>query len=138
MEETSKHQPLPLVEKILSWLDRGYPAGVPPQDRFAVGALLRNRLSESELRNIVRRMAHSHHVDEWFSDYPLTEEDIARYIRKVADGTPTLDDIQRVSARLAAAGWPLWGLDAEDENDHAASARRHHNKHNSENAAQDD
>lgn len=125
MEENPTNQPSPLVERILSWLDRGYPAGVPPQDRFAVGALLRNRLSETDLTNIVRRMAESHRVDDWFSDKPVTEEDIARYIRKVADGTPTDDDIQRVSARLAAAGWPLWGLDAEDEDDRAASARRH-------------
>ncbi|MFY9190864.1 MAG: DUF3349 domain-containing protein [Lawsonella sp.] len=136
MNDKPETQQSPLVERILSWLDRGYPAGVPPQDRFAVGALLRNRLSDAELANIVRRMAESHRVDEWFSHKPVTEEDIARYIRKVTDGTPTDDDVQRVSARLAAAGWPLLGLDAQDEDDRAASTRRH--RSSKDTTAQDD
>ena len=93
-------------------------------------------LSDAELANIVRRMAESHRVDEWFSHKPVTEEDIARYIRKVTDGTPTDDDVQRVSARLAAAGWPLWGLDAQDEDDRAASTRRH--RSSKDTTAQDD
>lgn len=130
MNGTPKSESLPLVDRILSWLDRGYPAGVPPQDRFAVGALLRNRLSEAELATIVRRMAESHRVDTWLSSTPPTEDDIARYIRKVADGNPTDDDIARVSARLASAGWPLFGLDDQDPDDRAAAERRHKDRTN--------
>lgn len=107
----------PIVDRIVEWLERGYPEGVPPQDRFAVGALLRNRLSDNDIAAIVKRMATSHHVKEWVNNAPPTEEDIARYIRKVADGLPTMDDIQRVSSRLASAGGPLAALFEEMVND---------------------
>jgi hypothetical protein len=37
----------------------------------------------------------------------ITEEEIRDMIAKVIEDAPSEDDIRKVSARLAAAGWPL-------------------------------
>jgi hypothetical protein len=71
---------------VLEWLRAGYPEGVPPKDRFPLVALLRRAALD---------------------DGAISTEEIATYIRDQIDAEPTAEDISRVSARLAAGGWPL-------------------------------
>ncbi|MUL76756.1 DUF3349 domain-containing protein [Mycolicibacterium sp. CBMA 226] len=91
-----------LFHSILTWLREGYPDGVPPKDYFPVLALLRRSLSEDEVVEAARAILRSNDGES-----PVTEEEIHDAIQKVTDQAPSPEDIQQVSARLAAVGWPL-------------------------------
>lgn len=98
-----------VLARILGWLEAGYPEGIPRTDRFALVALLRRRLTDDEVRAI------AHRLTEDQSGEPITAEEIEELIGHVLADVPSADDIGRVSARLAAGGWPLAG--AEDDDD---------------------
>jgi hypothetical protein len=91
-----------LFHNILKWLREGYPDGVPPKDYFPVLALLRRSLSEDEVVEAARTILRSNDGKS-----PVTEAEIHDAIEKVTDQSPSAEEIQQVSARLAAVGWPL-------------------------------
>ncbi|MFC1419421.1 DUF3349 domain-containing protein [Streptacidiphilus cavernicola] len=94
----------PVLSSIVGWLRAGYPEGVPEHDYIPLFALLSRQLSESEVTEIAEELAGS-------SD-PVSAEAIHRAVSAVTAG-PLLDsDVARVSARLAAGGWPLARPDA--------------------------
>ena len=96
--------------RALGWLRAGYPEGVPQQDYVALLGVLRRSLAETELEQVVgagrgrrrrRNGAEPATIDARIADIPKG---------------PILDaDVVRVSARLAAAGWPLAVLDRETQ-----------------------
>ncbi len=98
-----------LFHSILQWLRAGYPEGVPGPDRVPLLSLLRNTpLTDDQIKEVVREIAEEeakappgHEVDH---------DEIEKFIEGVAhhDGGP--DNIRRVAAKLAAAGWPLAGM----------------------------
>mgnify|MGYP003418303656 CR=1 FL=1 len=106
----------PLFRSVINWLRAGYPGGVPGPDRVPLLALLRNTpLSEEQVKEVVREItAHQHEV---LDAGVLNRDEIEQFIEGVAhhDGGP--ENIQRVAAKLAAAGWPLESFDvaASDE-----------------------
>lgn len=87
---------------VLNWLRKGYPDGVPTKDYFPLLALLRRRLSDAELDDIVEELTRSGHLAP---DRAV----VVATIEKVAAREPTEEDLALVAARLAAAGWPLAG-----------------------------
>lgn len=87
---------------VLNWLRKGYPDGVPTKDYFPLLALLRRRLSDAELDEIVEELTRSGHLAP---DRAV----VVATIEKVAQQEPTEEDLTLVAARLAAAGWPLAG-----------------------------
>ncbi|MBN9634015.1 MAG: DUF3349 domain-containing protein [Actinobacteria bacterium] len=91
-----------LFVSILKWLREGYPDGVPPKDYFPVLALLRRSLSEDEVVEAARTVLRSNDGEN-----PVTEDEIHDAIQQITDQAPSPEDIQQVSARLAAVGWPL-------------------------------
>jgi hypothetical protein len=98
------------AQSILNWLRAGYPGGVPGPDRVPLLALLRNTpLTEDEVREVVREItaAESHAL----ADGAIDRDEIEQFIEGVAhhDGGP--ENIRRVAAKLAEAGWPLDSLD---------------------------
>lgn len=96
-------EPGNLVQRIVHWLRSGYPEGVPQQDYVALLGILRRSLTESELARVVDELtdeAAAHHQI-------LTRELVEQRIQDVVKGPINEDDVLRVSARLAAAGWPL-------------------------------
>lgn len=99
------------VTRAVGWLRAGYPAGVPRQDYVALLGVLRRKMTEEEVRRIAVDLA-----DRWVlaGDDPISTEDIEQMISSALLQEATPQDVVRVSARLAAGGWPL----ADPPDDH--------------------
>lgn len=94
-----------VVGRVLGWLTAGYPDGIPPTDRFAVVALLKRRLTDDQVREIVAELTAQE--SSAMANGVIGQDEIEELIRRVLDEQPTASDIQRVSAHLTAGGWPL-------------------------------
>ena len=96
-----------LLGDILNWLRAGYPDGVPGPDRVPLLALLQSTpLTDDQVEEVVREItAHES------SDHPIDKDEIAAFIREFTAHPAIPEDINRVAANLAAAGWPLVHVD---------------------------
>jgi hypothetical protein len=86
------------LTKIVAWITAGYPDGVPGPDRVPLFALMRQRLTEDEVKAVTKELTNRGEFDH---------VDIGVLITQLTDGLPTPADVERVRARLAAKGWPL-------------------------------
>lgn len=102
---------------MIQWLQVGYPEGVPGPDRVPLLALLRSTpLSDEEITEVVDA------IDE-DADGPVDRDVIADFISDMTQYDAGPENIARVAARLAAAGWPLAGIaDASNGDDSASQA----------------
>ena len=91
------------LTRAVGWLRAGYPTGVPRQDYIALLGVLRHKLSEEEVRKIAQDLAEQSQTG---SD-PITTDDIEAMISAGMLQDATAEDVVRVSAHLAAGGWPL-------------------------------
>ncbi|GAA2602474.1 DUF3349 domain-containing protein [Dactylosporangium fulvum] len=91
------------VTRTVEWLRAGYPAGVPRQDYVALLGLLRRKLTDVEVHRIAQELAGR----SVLSADPITVEDIEKMINDSVLQKASDEDVARVSARLAAGGWPL-------------------------------
>ena len=99
-----------LVDSVLQWLRAGYPTGIPPKDYTPLLALLQRTLTEDEVRLVVRTLiASAADRDEAGADPSPTAQEVQARIAEVTHTPASEDDVRRVSALLAAAGWPLAG-----------------------------
>jgi Protein of unknown function (DUF3349) len=89
----------PILSNIVDFLRAGYPDGVPEHDYIPLFALLARQLSEQEVSEVADELALTGDSD--------SAEALHSAIRNVTHERPLDSDIARVSARLAAAGWPL-------------------------------
>jgi hypothetical protein len=95
-------------KSVVRWLQVGYPEGVPGPDRLALLALLRSTpLTEKEITEIVDAID-----EEDLSNGKVDRDVIADFISDMTHYDAGPENIARVAARLAAAGWPLAGIDA--------------------------
>ena len=90
--------------RAVEWLRAGYPAGVPRQDYVALLGVLRRKMTEDEVRRIAVDLADQSVLS---GDDPITTDDIEQMISNSLLQEATPEDVVRVSARLAAGGWPL-------------------------------
>lgn len=90
------------VGRALDWLRAGYPAGVPKQDYVVLLGLLRRKLTEHEVREIVVELAGLAQQGE-----EITTADVEKLINEATLDQAGEADVARVSAHLAAGGWPL-------------------------------
>ncbi len=89
---------------MIRWLQAGYPEGVPGPDRVPLLALLRSTpLTEDEITEVVDA------IDEEVEG-PVDRDVIADFISDMTQYDAGPENIARVAARLAAAGWPLAGI----------------------------
>jgi Protein of unknown function (DUF3349) len=95
----------PFLNKVVSWLRAGYPAGVPDVDYIPLFALLGIHLSDEDVAAVADELAAS-------AD-PASADTIKRAITEVTHSRPVESDIDRVRAHLAAGGWPLATLPKE-------------------------
>lgn len=98
-----------VLTTILDWLTAGYPDGVPPQDRFALLAMMRPRLTDEQVEAVaVKMMADSG---------DLSKLDAQVLITKVTNELPSEEDVERVRQHFLDAGIALeWeSSDASDE-----------------------
>jgi hypothetical protein len=86
------------LAKIVAWVTSGYPEGVPGPDRVPLFALLQPRLTDDEVKTVVRELLARGEFDQ---------VDIGVLITQLTDELPAPEDIERVRNRLAAKGWPL-------------------------------
>ncbi len=96
-----------LLSRMIGWLTAGYPDGIPATDRFAVVALLKRRLSDEQIHEIVETLTAPDAAVR--TGGFISDAEIEGLTRRVMSERPSDGDLARVSARLAAAGWPLEG-----------------------------
>jgi len=92
------------ISRAVDWLRAGYPAGVPRQDYVALLGVLRRKLTEEEVRQIAVDLAAESVLA---GDDPIGTEDIEKMVNSSVLQEASPEDVVRVSARLAAGGWPL-------------------------------
>jgi hypothetical protein len=91
------------LTRAVDWLRAGYPTGVPRQDYVALLGILRRKMTEEEVKKIATALADQ----SLGSDDPISADDIEDMISGQMLQNATPEDVVRVSARLAAGGWPL-------------------------------
>jgi len=105
---------------VIQWLQVGYPDGVPGPDRLALLELLRSSplLSDEEITEVVDSID-----EEELSNDSVNRDVIADFISDMTHYDAGPENIARVAARLAAAGWPLFGIsDHGDDADTTAAS----------------
>ncbi|GAB2450821.1 hypothetical protein HD599_002318 [Conyzicola lurida] len=95
-----------LISRVIGWLRAGYPTGVPEQDYVPLLGILQRSLTPTELARVVDELVADSARSEGTGDRVDPAYMRAR-IEKLLLGPALPDDLVRVSARLAAAGWPL-------------------------------
>ena len=99
-----------LLSSILNWLRAGYPEGVPGPDRVPLLALLRcTPLTEDQIKEVVRNITADGSTA--LVDGEIAEDEIEGFISDVTHHDAGPENVKRVAAKLAAAGWPLAGVD---------------------------
>lgn len=101
MSETT---PATWPARVVRWLRAGYPAGVPQQDYVALLGLLRRTLTDAEVHQIAGDLAVLASRGA-----TIGTDDVERMIGAATLDTASPEDVARVSAHLAAGGWPLAG-----------------------------
>jgi hypothetical protein len=99
------------MHSILDWLRAGYPQGVPGPDRVPLLALLQSTpLTDDQVKEVVS------YITAAESDAPaghtIDRDEIAHFIGEYTAHEASEENVRRVAAKLAAAGWPLAGVDA--------------------------
>lgn len=89
-----------VISRVVTWLRAGYPEGIPTGDYVALLGVLRRRLHEEEIQEIVERLAEQRSLD-------LTSERIRELIREYSLQDPYEADVERVTALLTTAGYPV-------------------------------
>jgi hypothetical protein len=96
-----------LLTSILNWLRAGYPEGVPGPDRVPLLALLQSTpLTRDQIKEVVRNI-----TSDTPAGQPVDQDEIEAFIKDVTQRNAGPDDVRRVAAKLAAAGWPLSGVE---------------------------
>ncbi|SOD72197.1 uncharacterized protein DUF3349 [Jatrophihabitans sp. GAS493] len=91
------------VESIVMFLRAGYPDGVPEHDYIPLFALLARQLTNDEVSEVAGVLSD----DLLRTGQPTSVGAIGRAIADLTREKPLEADIARVSAHLAAGGWPL-------------------------------
>lgn len=109
---------------VIRWLQVGYPNGVPGPDRVPLMALLRSTpLTEDQIREVVREITKE--GSPALADHVIDRDEIAEFISDMTQFDAGKENIIRVAATLAAAGWPLAGIDVSEvvpDDEHAEAA----------------
>lgn len=97
---------------MIRWLDVGYPQGVPGPDQVALFALLQSTpLTRDQIEEVVHNIIAKHRAEDGGA---VSKDEISEFISKTTHTDPGRENIQRVAATLAAAGWPLAGIDVSE------------------------
>jgi hypothetical protein len=92
------------MTRAVGWLRAGYPTGVPRGDYIALLGVLRRTMTEEEVRKIAMDLADRSVLA---GDDPISTVDIEEMINASLLQSARPEDVVRVSAHLAAGGWPL-------------------------------
>ncbi|WP_256250844.1 DUF3349 domain-containing protein [Mycobacterium malmoense] len=99
---------------VLRWLRAGYPDGVPGPDRVPLLALLRSTpLTEEQIKEVVRDIT-AEEGSPATVDHPIDRDEISEFISDMTHYDAGPENVIRVASTLAAAGWPLAGIDVSE------------------------
>jgi Protein of unknown function (DUF3349) len=108
----ASHKHAKFLQSVIRWLQVGYPQGVPGPDQVALFALLRSTpLTKDQLEEVVQNVIAKQLAD---GDGAISREEISELITKTTHHDPGKENIIRVASILAAAGWPLAGIDVSE------------------------
>ena len=100
-----------LLQSILDWVRAGYPEGVPGPDRVPLLALLQStELTDDQVKEVVGHITAAESAAP--AGHTIDRDEIAHFIGEYTAHAATEENVRRVAAKLAAAGWPLAGVDA--------------------------
>ncbi|MBX9641147.1 MAG: DUF3349 domain-containing protein [Mycobacteriaceae bacterium] len=98
---------------MIRWLQAGYPEGVPGPDRVPLFALLRSTpLTSEQLKEVIDNLTAK--GSPAIADGVIDGNEIAEQISELTHHDPGPENVRRVAATLAAAGWPLAGIDVSE------------------------
>lgn len=123
VEATQSRRSDGILTRVVGWLRAGYPTGVPEQDYVPLLGILQRNLTRAELDRVVDELVtESARADA--DGGALAPAQLRERVEELLLGPALPEDLVRVSARLASAGWPLGDLSAldGDEVDGAGSA----------------
>lgn len=104
---------------MIQWLQCGYPDGVPGPDRVPLLELLRSTpLTEDQIKEVVDAID-----EETKPGDEINRDVIADFISDMTHYDAGPENVARVAARLAAAGWPLAGITLAADEPGAANGR---------------
>ncbi|WNG89395.1 DUF3349 domain-containing protein [Mycobacterium sp. ITM-2016-00317] len=99
-----------LFHSVLEWLRAGYPGGVPGPDRVPLLALLRaTPLTEEQIKEVIARLTEERSPGAGAGAGQIEADEIAAFIEDVTHHDAGPENVARVAAKLAAAGWPSTG-----------------------------
>jgi Protein of unknown function (DUF3349) len=105
------------LRSVIRWLQVGYPQGVPGPDQVPLFALLRSTpLTPEQIEEVVTNLTHnaSAAVADGVAEAVVDGNEIAQKISELTHRDPGPENVRRVAATLAAAGWPLAGIDVSE------------------------
>jgi hypothetical protein len=109
----SSHNHPHFLGSVIRWLQVGYPDGVPGPDQVPLLALLRSTpLSADQLKEVVGSLTRK--GSPAAADGVIDGNEIAQTISELTRRDPGPENVRRVAATLAAAGWPLAGIDVSE------------------------
>ncbi|WP_240555658.1 DUF3349 domain-containing protein [Plantibacter flavus] len=99
-----------VVARVVGWLRAGYPTGVPEHDYVPLLGILRRSLTPEELDQVVKGLLiEAENADA--SGEQVGNDRLRARVEQLLLGPALPEDLVRVSARLASAGWPLGSPD---------------------------
>ena len=106
-DATSHHHHF--LQSVIRWLQVGYPQGVPGPDQVPLYALLRSTpLTHEQIAEVVTNLAKE---SDAAGGGIIQGNEIAEQISELTHHDAGPENVRRVAATLAAAGWPLAGID---------------------------
>lgn len=101
------------LRSVIRWLQVGYPQGVPGPDQVPLFALLRSTpLTPDQIQEVVTNLTANGSATG--ADGKVDGNEIAQKISELTDKNAGPENVRRVAATLAAAGWPLAGIDVSE------------------------
>jgi hypothetical protein len=110
--EASRNQPH-FLRSVIRWLQVCYPQGVPGPDQVPLFALLRSTpLTYDQITEVVTKLTAQGSPET--ADGVVDGNEIAAKISELTHHDAGPENVRRVAATLAAAGWPLAGIDVSE------------------------
>jgi hypothetical protein len=101
------------LRSVIRWLQVGYPQGVPGPDQVPLFALLRSTpLTPDQIKEVVTNLTAPGSATA--VDGVVDGNEIAQKISELTSKDAGPENVRRVAATLAAAGWPLAGIDVSE------------------------
>jgi uncharacterized protein DUF3349 len=101
------------LRSVIRWLQVGYPQGVPGPDQVPLLALLRSTpLTPDQVKEVAANLVAQGSAAA--ADGIIDGNEIAQQISELTHKDAGPENVRRVAATLALAGWPLAGIDVSE------------------------